>query len=78
MTQLPKQQHHSLESIDQSLIQKVVQAYNNYKDNGQGEMAARNAAVMVLRENLPSWTFRAASDMAGRIIDFSGQATQTA
>ncbi|MGI9491578.1 MAG: hypothetical protein ACR2QF_04170 [Geminicoccaceae bacterium] len=56
----------------------MVQAYRNYKDNGQGEMAARNAAVMVLRENLPSWTFRAASDMVGRIIDFSGQASQTA
>ncbi|MGI9493966.1 MAG: hypothetical protein ACR2QF_16355, partial [Geminicoccaceae bacterium] len=60
------------------LVQKVVQAYRNYKDNGQGEMAARNAAVMVLRENLPNWTFRAASDMVGRIIDFSGQASQTA
>ena len=49
MTQLPKPQHHSLESIDQTLVQKVVQAYKNYKDNGQGEMASRNAAVMVLR-----------------------------
>ncbi len=71
-------QQHRLESIDRSLIQKVVQAYRAYKDNGQGEMAARNAAVMVLRENLPSWTFRAASDMVCRIIDFSGQAHQTA
>lgn len=78
MTKLPDQQQHRLESIDQTLIQKVVQAYSSYKDNGQGEMAARNAAVMVLRENLPTWTFRAASDMVGRIIDFSSQTHQTA
>lgn len=78
MTQLSKQPDHRLESIDQTLIQKVVQAYKRHKDSGQGEMAARNAAVMVLRENLPSWTFRAASDMVGRIIDFSSQARQTA
>ncbi len=79
MTQVQKQQQlHSLDSIDQTLVQKVVQAYKGYKANGQGEMAARNAAIMVLRENLPSWTFRAASDMVGRIIDFSGQAHQTA
>lgn len=78
MTQSSGQQQHRLESIDRSLIQKVVQAYNHYKTKGQGEMASRNAAVMVLRENLPSWTFRAASDMVSRIIAFSGQATQTA
>ncbi len=77
MTQLQGQQHR-LESIDQSLIQKVVLAYKSYKDNGLGEMAARNAAVMVLSENLPSWTFRAASDMVSRIIEFSMQSPQTA
>lgn len=78
MAQLSGQQQHRLECIDQSLIQKVTQAYKAYKDNGQGEMAARNAAVMVLRENLPSWTFRAASDMVGRIIEFAVQPRQTA
>ena len=78
MTQSPDQQQHRLESIDQSLIQKVVQAYNHYKTIGQGEMASRNAAVMVLCDNLPSWNFRAASDMVSRIIAFSGQAGQTA
>lgn len=77
MSQLSEQQHR-LESIDQSLIQQVIQAYKGYKDSGQGEMASRNAAVMVLRESLPSWTFRAASEMASRIIDFSTQARQTA
>ncbi len=78
MAQLSDQQQHRLESIDQSLIQKVVQAYSRYKANGQGEMASRNAAVMVLREDLPSWTFRAASEMVGRIITFAGQPQQTA
>ncbi len=77
MTQLQGQQHR-LESIDQTLIQKVILAYKNYKDNGLGEMAARNAAVMVLSESLPSWTFRAASDMVSRIIEFSMQSPQTA
>ncbi len=77
MTQQADQQHR-LESIDQTLIQQVVQAYHRYKENGQGEMASRNAAVMVLRDGLPSWTFRAASEMVGRIIAFAGQAQQPA
>ena len=73
MAKLAKSNATRLEAIDQSLIQKVVQAYNAYKDEGQGEMASRNAAVMVLCESLPGWTFRAASDMVGRIIEFSMQ-----
>lgn len=56
----------------------VVQAYKSRKASGLGEMAARNAAIMVLRENLPTWTFRAASDMVSRIIAFSSQAGQPA
>ncbi|MEZ5932369.1 MAG: hypothetical protein R3F54_10510 [Alphaproteobacteria bacterium] len=40
----------------------------NCKNGGHGEMAARNAAVVVLREAMPSWNFRAASDMVSRII----------
>lgn len=78
MKQLPEQESHCLESIDQSLIQKVVQTYKGHKASGHGEMAARNAAIMVLRENLPSWTFRAASEMVSRIIAFSGHTGQTA
>lgn len=78
MKKLSEQEHHCLESIDQSLIQLVVQAYKSRKASGLGEMAARNAAIMVLRENLPTWTFRAASDMVSRIIAFSGQAGQPA
>jgi hypothetical protein len=77
MTQSAIQQHR-LESIDRTLIQKVVEAYRAQKDNGQGEMASRNAAVMVLCDNLPSWTFRAASEMVGRIIEFASQARQPA
>lgn len=73
-----QQQQHRLEAFDQRIIQRVIHAYRTYKENGQGEMAARNAAVMVLSEMLPSWTFRAASDMVGRIIEFSTQSPQTA
>ena len=67
-----------LESLDQSLIKSVVQKYVGCKANGHGEMAARNAAILVLREALPSWDFRAASDMVSRIIAGSGPAAQPA
>lgn len=70
-------QPNSLESIDQSLIKTVVQTYANYKANGHGEMAARNAAIVALREAMPSWNFRASSDMVSRIIAVSGPAGQT-
>lgn len=68
----------SLQSIDQSLIKTVIQTYADQKASGHGEMAARNAAVIVLREALPSWNFRAASDMVSRIIAFSGPTAQPA
>ena len=61
-------QQNNLKSLDQSLIRKVMQAYAGCKANGQGEMAARNAAIMVLNEALPGWNFRTASDMVSRII----------
>lgn len=55
-----------------------MQTYANCKANGHGEMAARNAAILVLREALPSWNFRAASDMVSQIIAVSGPAGQPA
>jgi hypothetical protein len=61
-------QQHSLKSIDQGLIATIIQTYVKYKNGGHGEMAARNAAVVVLREAMPSWNFRTASDMVSRII----------
>lgn len=78
MTQQPDGGVHRLECIDQVTIQKVVQTYTGRKAEGQGEMAARNAAIMVLCEHLPSWPFRAASEMVGRIIAFSGRSGQSA
>ena len=69
-------QPNSLESIDQSLIKTVIQTYTDCKANGHGEMAARNAAIVALREALPSWNFRASSDMVSRIIAVSGPAGQ--
>ncbi|MDH3660565.1 MAG: hypothetical protein OEU92_11155 [Alphaproteobacteria bacterium] len=71
-------QQNSLKSIDQGLIKTVMQTYADCKANGLGEMAARNAAIMVLREALPTWNFRAASDMVSRIIALSSPAGQTA
>ena len=68
----------NLKSIDQSLIKTVMQTYAGCKANGHGEMAARNAAIVVLREALPSWNFRAASDLVSQIIALSGPASQTA
>lgn len=64
-------QHTNLKSIDQSLIKTVTQTYASRKASGHGEMAARNAAILVLREALPSWNFRAASDLVSRIIAVS-------
>ncbi len=71
-------QQTSLKSIDQSLIGTVLQTYSGCKANGHGEMAARNAAILVLREALPSWNFRAASDMVSRIIAMSAPSGQPA
>lgn len=71
-------QQSRLESLDQSLIKSVMQKYRGCKADGHGEMAARNAAILVLREALPSWNFRAASDMVSRIINLSGPTGQTA
>lgn len=71
-------QQNSLKSIDQSLIKTVVQTYVGCKADGHSEMAARNKAVGVLREAMPNWNFRAASDMVSRIIAMSGPAAQTA
>ena len=67
-----------LKSLDQSLIRSVMQKYTFCKAEGHGEMAARNAAILVLREALPSWNFRTASEMVSRIIAGSGPAAQTA
>lgn len=64
-TDLPQ---NSLKSIDQNLIEHVVQTYADYKADGHGEMAARNAAIVKLREACPNWNFRAASDMVSQII----------
>lgn len=55
-----------------------MQAYAGCKANGQGEMAARNAAIMVLNEALPGWNFRTASDMVSRIIAGADPAGQPA
>ena len=71
-------QQNSLKSIDRSLIKTVIQSYVGCKADGHSEMAARNKAISVLREALPSWNFRAASDMVSRIIAMSGPAAQTA
>ncbi|MGI9485378.1 MAG: hypothetical protein ACR2RF_05760 [Geminicoccaceae bacterium] len=71
-------QQNSLKSIDQGLIKTVIQSYVGYKANGHGEMAARNKAIVVLREAMPNWNFRAASDMVSRIIAMSGPTTQPA
>lgn len=71
-------QQNSLKSIDQSLIKTIIRTYTSCKANGHGEMAARNAAILVLREAMPSWDFRAASDMVARIIAGSAPSGQTA
>ncbi len=71
-------QENSLKSIDQGLIKTIIQTYVGYKANGHGEMAARNKAIVVLREAMPNWNFRAASDMVSRIIAMSGPSAQTA
>lgn len=71
-------QQNSLKSIDQSLIKTVMQTYAGYKADGHGEMAARNKAIVVLREALPTWNFRTASDTVSRIIAMAGPASQTA
>lgn len=55
-----------------------MQKYSLCKAEGHGEMAARNAAILVLREALPSWNFRTASEMVSRIIAGSGPTAQTA
>ncbi|MGI9509043.1 MAG: hypothetical protein ACR2QJ_06810 [Geminicoccaceae bacterium] len=55
-----------------------MQAYADCKAKGQGEMAARNAAISALRDALPSWNFRAASDMVSQIIAGSEPAGQPA
>ena len=68
MNALTDPQPSSLKSIDQSLIQNIIHTYTSCKANGHGEMAARNAAISVLREALPGWNLRAASDMVSRII----------
>jgi hypothetical protein len=54
--------------MNQNLVQTVVQTYTAYKQSGHGEMAARNAAIVALREACPNWNFRAASDMVSQII----------
>lgn len=64
----PDHQQHSVKSIDQNLIKTVIETYTGYKANGHGEMAARNAAIVTLREACPNWNFRAASDMVANII----------
>lgn len=61
-------QQNSVKSVDQSLIKTVIETYSGCKANGHGEMAARNAAILTLREACPSWNFRAASDMVSQII----------
>lgn len=58
----------SLKSMNQNLVQTVIQTYTISKQNGQSEMAARNAAIVTLREACPNWNFRAASDMVNQII----------
>lgn len=69
-------QQNSLKSLDQNLIATVMQSYVGCKANGHGEMAARNKAISVLREAMPSWNFRAASEVVSRIIEMSGPAAQ--
>ncbi len=64
-------QQNNLKSLNQNLIQTVIQAYTRHKESGHGEMAARNAAIVSLREACPNWNFRAASDMVSQIIDSS-------
>jgi|GEM_PF-4113265 len=68
MTPSTDHSQNSLKSIDQGLIMTVMQTYRDCKANGHGEMAARNAAIGVLREALPSWNLRTASDVVSRII----------
>ncbi|MEM7042970.1 MAG: hypothetical protein AAF543_09185 [Pseudomonadota bacterium] len=60
------------------MIKTVMQTYSDCKASGHGEMAARNAAIVALREALPTWNFRASSDMVSQIIAVSGPANQTA
>ena len=62
-------QQNSLKSLNQHLVETVIQAYTRHKACGHGEMAARNAAIVTLREACPNWNFRAASDMVSQIID---------
>ena len=62
-------QQNNLKSLNQNLVQTVIQAYTRHKESGHGEMAARNAAIVTLREACPNWNFRAASDMVSQIID---------
>jgi hypothetical protein len=61
-------QQNNLKSMNQNLVQTVIQTYAAYKQSGHGEMAARNAAIVSLREACPNWNFRAASDMVSQII----------
>jgi len=68
MKPLPDCEQHSPKSIDQNVIQNVIKTYAGCKANGQGEMAARNAAISALRDAFPGWNLRAASDMVNRII----------
>jgi len=78
MSLSPDLQQHSVKSIDQGLIQTVIQTYTSCKAEGHGEMAARNAAIGALRDALPSWQLRAASDMVSRIIASHAPLTQSA
>jgi hypothetical protein len=78
MKPLPDCEQNSLKSIDANIIQNVMKTYAGSKASGQGEMAARNAAIVALREALPSWTLRAASDMVNRIIAGSEPLAQSA
>ncbi len=66
----PASEHerHSLKAIDRLLVQNVIRTYDGCKANGHGEMAARNAAIVVLREAMPRWTFRAASAAVSQIL----------
>jgi hypothetical protein len=73
MTKLSDDVCQQLDSVDQKMIQTVVETYRARRASGVSEFAAQHAALIVLREHLPNWPVRVAADMVRRIINLAGR-----